>query len=93
MALSATAAHHRARIAALSRDRAADDPEIICARRDLAAARLADHVERVIADAPPLTGEQRAHIAALLSVGPRPQEAHADLGIADTSPNEVGGEV
>jgi hypothetical protein len=33
--------HHRARVAALSRDRAPDDPELLAARRDLAAAREA----------------------------------------------------
>jgi hypothetical protein len=35
-------------------------------RRDLAAARLADHVERVISTAPPMTDEQRDRIAAIL---------------------------
>ncbi|MGC5246435.1 hypothetical protein ACPXB3_05870 [Gordonia sp. DT219] len=93
MALSATAAHHRAKIAALSRSRTADDPELIAAHRDLRAERLADHVQKVLADAPPLTDAQRERIAALLRVGPRPQADHADLGLADTSPNQVGGDV
>ena len=34
--------HHRARVAALSRDRAPDDPELLAARRDLAQARAAE---------------------------------------------------
>lgn len=90
MALSATAAHHRARIAALSRDRTADDPELVAARQNLKAARLEDHISQALADAPPLSEEQRARIAGLL-VGPRPQADHADLGIVDTEP--AGGDV
>lgn len=56
----------RARVASLTRSRAADDPDLVAARRDLKAARLADYVERVVAEAPPLTDEQRDRIAALL---------------------------
>lgn len=66
MALSKAAAHHRARIAALSRDRQADDPDLVGARRDLRATRLEDHVTRVLAEAPPLSDEQRERIATLL---------------------------
>lgn len=44
------------------------DPEKV--RRDLvakrAAAKLADHIRKVVAEAPPLTAEQRDRIAALL---------------------------
>jgi hypothetical protein len=65
-ALSAHARHHRARIAALSRDRQPDDPELVDARRALAALRLEEHVARVVASAPPLTPEQRDRIAAIL---------------------------
>ncbi|TFC21336.1 hypothetical protein E3O46_06985 [Cryobacterium glucosi] len=36
-------------------------------QRDLAAERLALYIERVVADAPPLTGAQRDRLAALLS--------------------------
>jgi hypothetical protein len=61
--------HHRARVAALSRDRAPDDPELLAARRDLAAAReaergeiaarrLAVYIERTVASAPPFTAAQ-----------------------------------
>ncbi len=61
--------HHRARVAALSRDRAPDDPELLAARRALAASReaergeiaarrLAAYIERTVASAPPLTVAQ-----------------------------------
>lgn len=71
MPISPTVAHHRARIASLSRDRKNDDPELLDARRDLAAERLAEHVAKTIAAAPPLTEAQRARISALLSGGAR----------------------
>lgn len=63
--------HHRAKVAGLSRDRAPDDPELIDARRALRAARLEDHVTKVLAEAPPLNDEQRDRIAALLRGGAR----------------------
>jgi hypothetical protein len=58
--------HGRARVAALSRSRAETDPELVEARRDLAADVLADHITRVVAAAPPLTREQRDRLAGLL---------------------------
>ena len=58
--------HHRARVGALSRSRRPDDPELLNARRDLAAERLAAYVAKTVAQAPPLTAEQRDRIAALL---------------------------
>jgi hypothetical protein len=61
--------HERARVAALSRDREPDDPALIEARRNLRAERLANHVRRVVAEAPPLSTEQRERIAALLRAG------------------------
>lgn len=43
------------------------DPErLALARRDLAAERLACYIGRVLADAPPLTIEQRDRLACLL---------------------------
>ncbi|MGH3634339.1 MAG: hypothetical protein ACRDTS_09630 [Mycobacterium sp.] len=66
MALSADAKHHRGRIAGLSRDRQADDPELVDARRGFVAARLEDHINKVLAAAPPLTDEQRTRLAELL---------------------------
>jgi hypothetical protein len=62
-------ATERARIAALTRSRAADDPQLVEARRNLRAERLAEHVRRVVSEAPPLTEEQRARIAVLLTRG------------------------
>lgn len=61
--------HHRARIASLTRSRAADDPELLTARRDLRAERLAEHIERTVAEAPPLTPEQLDQLKALLRAG------------------------
>lgn len=57
------------RIAALSRSRAADDPDLLDARRSLRAERLAEHIARVVAEAPPLTDEQRDELAVLLRGG------------------------
>ncbi|BBX39273.1 hypothetical protein MSIM_07240 [Mycobacterium simiae] len=59
----------RARVAALSRSRTADDPELISAKRNLAALNLEQYVTRVVAEAPPLTVEQRDRIAAILRGG------------------------
>lgn len=73
MALSAEGRHHRARIAALSRtDRAPDHPEFVEARRGLKAARAEDYVAKLLAEAPPLTDEQRTKLAELL----RPVRRH-----------------
>lgn len=58
--------HHRGRIAALTRSRAADDPELIAARQGLKAARLEDYIRRTVDAAPPLTAEQRDRLALLL---------------------------
>lgn len=68
-ALSSTAAHHRARIAALSRDRKPDDPDLIAARRDLAYERLAEHIRKIVDTAPPATPDQLARIGAILQAG------------------------
>lgn len=59
----------RARIAALSRSREPDDPDLAAARQDLRASRLEEYVARVVNEAPPLTPEQRDRIAALLRGG------------------------
>ena len=64
--LSREAAHHRARIGALSRDRKPDDPELQNAKRDLKATRCADYIKEILATAPELTLEQRAKLAELL---------------------------
>lgn len=57
----------RAKIAALSRSRTPDDPELVDARRDLAAATLYEHVQKVLAKAPDLTPEQKTAIRALFT--------------------------
>lgn len=64
-----TITHERARIGALSRSRTDDDPELIEARRNLRFERLAEHVERAVAQLPPLTEAQCQRIAALLTAG------------------------
>ncbi|MEX3645021.1 hypothetical protein [Mycolicibacterium porcinum] len=62
-------AHHRARVAGTASAvhdgrlpaSALDDP-----KRDLAAAKIEAYVKRVVAEAPPLTDEQRARLADLM---------------------------
>lgn len=56
--------HFRARVAALSRDRDPQDPELIEARQDLREARLAFEIE-----AATLTSDQRRRLAALILSG------------------------
>lgn len=58
--------HHRARVASLTRSRRLDDPELENAKRDLKSEVLADHIRRVVDEAPPLTAEQRDRLASLL---------------------------
>lgn len=57
--------HERARVAALTRSRESNDPELLAARRDLAAEKLASFIQRTVDAAPPLTDEQRSKLAAL----------------------------
>ena len=59
----------RARVASLSRTRTPDDPELLDARRNLRAERLAEHIARVVDEAPPLTPEQRDKLAVILRGG------------------------
>jgi hypothetical protein len=61
--------HERARVASLSRSRTADDPDLVEARRNMRAERLADHIAKVVAQAPPLSNEQREKLAQLLRGG------------------------
>jgi hypothetical protein len=61
---------YRAEYASLTRSRRPDDPELLEARRNLRAAKLADHIVKVVAEAPPLTQEQRDRLAVLLRGGP-----------------------
>lgn len=59
----------RGRVAALTRSRAANDPELVEARRTLTLLKLEAAVKDALAAAPPLTVEQRERIAALLRAG------------------------
>ncbi len=52
--MSTSVYSHRARVAGLSRDRNPEDAELVSARRDLKAAKLAAYITRVVAAAPPL---------------------------------------
>ncbi len=56
----------RARVAALSRSRTADDPDLLNARLNLRTEKLAEHIERVINAAPPLDDARRDRLASLL---------------------------
>lgn len=58
----------RSRLGVAARLGTAED--VVDARRDLAAAKLEDYVQRVVSEAPQLTTEQRDHVAALLRVVP-----------------------
>jgi hypothetical protein len=62
----------RARVASLTRSRTPDDPELVDARRNMRAERLADHIRRTVDAAPPLTAEQRDRLALLLRGGAPP---------------------
>jgi len=65
--MSSTAQSLKGRLARASRDHAPDSPEILDLRRELTAAKIAQYVEKVVASAPPLTADQRARLAALLT--------------------------
>lgn len=53
------------RLGAETRHRPGSDTTAL--RRDLTAARIEEYVRRTLADAPPLTDQQRAKIAGLLT--------------------------
>ncbi len=57
----------RARVAALSRSRPADDPDLLDARRNLRAAKAEEYIKKLVDAAPPLTDEQTARLAVLLA--------------------------
>lgn len=62
--------HTRAEIARTKKKN--PDADVTDLRRKLKAERLADHVERALADLPPLTLEERSEIARiLLTAGPQ----------------------
>lgn len=53
-------------VASIERWHGPDDPRLPELRRDLRAAELEEHIRRLVDQAPPLTSEQRARLAALL---------------------------
>lgn len=57
------------RVAALTRSRPTHDPDLVAARRNLAAAKLEEHIRKAVAGAPPLSAEQREELASLLRGG------------------------
>lgn len=61
--------HERARVAALSRSRTNNDPDLVDARQNLRAAKLEEYVSRVVAEAPALRPEQIDRISVLLRGG------------------------
>jgi len=66
--ISPEIARLRAVVGALSIAKA--PPEAVeAARAELAVALFEDRIERLVADAPPLTAEQRARLAALIGGG------------------------
>lgn len=59
----------RGRLGAEIRRKGADSPEAEAARRNLAAAKIAAHIERALTAAPPLTEEQADRLASMLRGG------------------------
>lgn len=57
----------RGRVAALTRSRAADDPELVAARRRLRELRLTDQIQRLVDQAPPLSAAQCEQIVGILN--------------------------
>jgi hypothetical protein len=71
MPISQAKAHYRGIIGGRTRaiangERPPDDPELLDAQRGPAAAKISDYIEKVLAEAPPLTDAQRAALAELL---------------------------
>lgn len=61
-----TTTHKRAIVAALSRHRSPDDPELLDAQREMATESIAEYIAAKIASTPPLTDEQIARLRGLL---------------------------
>jgi hypothetical protein len=58
--------HARSALALTIQKYGKDSPEAIEARANFKARRLAHHIEKILAEAPPLTDEQRNALAELL---------------------------
>jgi hypothetical protein len=65
---SREALHYRGRIAALTRSREPDDPELLEARESYWHASWSDRVKKLVAEAPPLCLEDLQEIATLLQM-------------------------
>lgn len=59
--------HERARHAALRRYRDPDDPEVAKSRQTLKSITAEEFVRRIVDEAPPLTIDQRARLARILT--------------------------
>jgi hypothetical protein len=60
---------HRGRVAALTRSRRGDDPELVSERQKLAAARLEAYIRKTVDASPALSASQRDRLALLLKGG------------------------
>lgn len=90
--ISPAVAKSRAHLAALHRGvRAGERPEsdLIDAQRDHVAAKLSDLIERALAEAPPLTVEQRVGLAELFQ--PARESAHRQAVVAERIAELDGG--
>ena len=67
--MGAKALSARGRLGDLSRRHDQDSRPIQDARRDLAVAKIEDYIEKVVAEAPPLTPAQYDKLASLLQGG------------------------
>ncbi|QFS91146.1 hypothetical protein FIV07_10310 [Mycobacterium sp. THAF192] len=77
MAASPAVYHYRARVGALTRavrNGECAEGELTAAKRDLAAAKIANYVDRVLSEAPPLSDDQRNRLAELLRPVRRPAD-------------------
>lgn len=66
MPVSGEVSRRRAQVARRTQSYPADHPHLLDAKRDLAEAKIAAYVQRVLAAAPPLSDEQRTRLAELL---------------------------
>ena len=80
----------RARVASLSRSRTPDDPDLIAARLNLRAERLAVYIRRAVDAAPPLSAETRDRLAVLLRGAEPPGKPTAVLSIRRNTSAETG---
>ena len=67
--ISSERAKRRASRAGAVAAHGANSPEALTAKAELAAYGLAEHIQRIVATAPPFTPEQREKLAALLRTG------------------------